>query len=156
MAVTYTDYQEIINQALHSLLIDEFATIGVRFFPEFEENELARKGEYIRWFADGDDFESGLSNGETRKYNYTIVYYIDNHHKYVKKFYEQTISDRAERLNKLLIQNPTYEVSSAYKWHNMVIESRTKPTRLSDEQEDVRDSIYFVEMSVSLMRTNTW
>jgi len=160
--MTYSDFQgEIINPALHALMRNEFNTSGssildTRFYPDFELEYLAKRGEYIRWFANDSEFISGLSNGETRQYNYTITYYIDNAHQYVKKFFETMVTDRLERLTKLLVQNRTYEVSGAYKWHDCLVQNRSRLTRLNEVVEEAKDSIMFVEMQVSIMRTNTW
>jgi len=161
MAVTYTDYQgDVINPALDALINAEFNTtaplVETRFKDVFEQSYLDTRGEYIRWYSDQSEFISGLSNGETREYTYIINYYIDNANRYIKDFYEKVISDRVQRLNQLLIENRTYQPSSVYKWHDAVMETIGKPEKLNETIEDVKDSIYVVEMEFKITRTNTW
>ena len=161
MAVTYTDYQgDIINPALDALMNTEFNSnapiVETRFYPEFEGDYLARRGEYIRWYSDESEFINGVTNGETREYTYILNYYIDNANRYIKDFYEKVISDRVQRLNKLLIENRTYQPSNVYKWHDAVMETIGKPEKLNETIEDAKDSIYVVEMEFKVTRTNTW
>ena len=67
MAITFTEHTKTVNDALYDLINGEFTDINVRYCRDFEDEQLARSGEYIRFFFESDAFVDRHTDGEFRE-----------------------------------------------------------------------------------------
>lgn len=145
--MNYSNNLKIINTALHKLLISEFK-VPVKLEPGY--NSEFSKGEYLSYWPTNQTFISGNSAGEDREYEYTIDYYF-NRKTFNRIAFEDTLSDRLERLKQLLMVNRTYQPGDVYKWHDAAIMS-AELLQLEDEL----DYIYYIHCEFNLKRFEEW
>jgi hypothetical protein len=119
MTITYTNHVETITDALRYLLDAEFnyEIVQSRYF----EPERIGKGEYFRYFLSEQPVVSTFAGGETRDYIFNCSWYFNSRNYDYKKTFDDIISDRIERLKRLLFNNKYYSPSNVYKWHHLQV-----------------------------------
>lgn len=153
MAITYNNEIETIYAALYSLINSEFTELNVRNFPAFDSAFLGRNNEYIRFFYLSDDHVGTTSDGEVRDFSYGVSYYLRYSGNDARNTFEDKLADRTERIRKLVGQAKTYQPSSVYKWHDLVMTRREWVS--NDELIDGAD-VLEVRMKLTIKRTCTW
>ena len=117
MAITYENvvFDRII-ESLNTLLADEFS-IQIRY-DEHKVNHsfLITPGE--------DELIELISKGQSRTYSILISYELTSGGEYTKNNVKQ-VSEIAERVKRLIMNNVSYSPSDVYKWHDGRIETIT-------------------------------
>ena len=105
-----------IIESLNTLLADEFS-IPIRY-DEHKGNQsfLITPGE--------DELIEQASGMQVRSYNINISYEIKSGGEYTKNNMKQ-VSEIAERVKRLIMNNVSYSPSDVYKWHDGRIETIT-------------------------------
>jgi hypothetical protein len=105
-----------IVESLNTLLADEFS-IPVRY-DEHKGNQsfLITPGE--------DELIELISKGQSRTYSILISYELTSGGEYTKNNVKQ-VSEIAERVKRLIMNNTAYTPSDVYKWHDGRIETIT-------------------------------
>ena len=117
MAITYENvvFDRII-ESLNTLLADEFS-IQIRY----DEH----KGNHSFLITPGEDeLIEYNSDGQTRTYSIAISYEVISGGEYTKNNVKQ-VSEIAERVKRLIMNNVSYSPSDVYKWHDGRIETIT-------------------------------
>lgn len=149
--MSYTDHTEIVNDALHALLIGEFK-VPVKYERENGFIPDLRRGECIRYFNVSQDHISNNSDGEDRQFNYELDYWF-NKRVITKTNFEKTVWERVEQLRQLLAENVTYQPSD-YKWHDLVIDV-CELVHLEDEDGNLTGES-LVHFEFNMMRFCQW
>jgi len=118
--MAYTDHTQVVNDALHALLIGEHK-IPVDYESSEDYEPDLRRGECIRYYNVDQVNVGNGSGGEHRQFNYELDHFF-NRGNYTKKQFEKLIWERYERTRQLLKENRTYQPSNVYKWNNLEIE----------------------------------
>ena len=95
---SYSNFDLIVINALHTLLKGEFVNTPVIYWDKFLQKDLAKKGEYIRYYSNGDETVSQLTAANTRKYNYQLSYYFQYSGEQKKDKFTSRITDRTNHL----------------------------------------------------------
>ena len=105
-----------IIESLNTLLADEFS-IPIRY-DEHKGNQsfLITPGE--------DELIELISKGQSRTYSILISYELTSGGEYTKNNVKQ-VSEIAERVKRLIMNNTAYTPSDVYKWHDGRIETIT-------------------------------
>lgn len=117
MAITYENvvFDRII-ESLNTLLADEFS-IQIRY----DEH----KGNHSFLITPGEDeLIELISKGQSRTYSILISYELTSGGEYTKNNVKQ-VSEIAERVKRLIMNNVSYSPSDVYKWHDGRIETIT-------------------------------
>jgi len=117
MAITYENvvFDRII-ESLNTLLADEFS-IQIRY----DEH----KGNHSFLITPGEDeLIELISKGQSRTYSILISYELTSGGEYTKNHVKQ-VSEIAERVKRLIMNNVSYSPSDVYKWHDGRIETIT-------------------------------
>ena len=117
MAITYENvvFDRII-ESLNTLLADEFS-IQIRY----DEH----KGNHSFLITPGEDeLIELISMGQSRTYSILISYELTSGGEYTKNNVKQ-VSEIAERVKRLIMNNVSYSPSDVYKWHDGRIETIT-------------------------------
>ena len=105
-----------IIESLNTLLADEFS-IPVRY----DEH----KGNHSFLITPGEDeLIELISGGQSRTYSILISYELTSGGEYTKNNVKQ-VSEIAERVKRLIMNNTAYTPSDVYKWHDGRIETIT-------------------------------
>ena len=105
-----------IIESLNTLLADEFS-IPIRY----DEH----KGNQSLLITPGEDSLIDLiSGGQSRTYSILISYELTSGGEYTKNNVKQ-VSEIAERVKRLIMNNTAYTPSDVYKWHDGRIETIT-------------------------------
>lgn len=150
--MSYTDHNEIVNDALHALLIGEYG-IPVEYNDDEFYNPNYRTSECIRYYMTVSDESTYNSDGEDRVFNYVLEHYF-NHKRLAKKNYEKTIWERENQTRQLLAENRTYQPSNTYKWHDLMIETSEVLRRENADGEQLQEK--YIKMEISLRRFCQW
>jgi len=127
-----------IIESLNTLLADEFS-IPIRY----DEH----KGNHSFLITPGEDSLIDLiSGGQSRTYSILISYELTSGGEYTKNNVKQ-VSEIAERVKRLIMNNTAYSPSSAYKWHDGRIETIT----YSREDEILSANMEFVCTSLETL-----
>jgi hypothetical protein len=152
MAITYTNNQEVISDALYDLLFAEFKPIHVALEKSFNQSNMTH-GRYIRYWFNESTEEAKHSDGETRNYEIEIVFYFDESRYRTRKAFDNYWTERSENLRKLLINSSYYSVSGSYKWHNLV--QTQSPFQTVEELEDIEDEkTQAIKFDIVITRSN--
>ena len=107
MSLTYTNQIETILNGIETLIEDEFD------IPVMDEH---KGNESFVLQPVSDDLIENLHGGQSRVYSTTIIYTM------VKAGHSDTnrnhITNRAERIKRLLFNNSNYSPDGTYKWHD--------------------------------------
>ena len=115
MAITYTNIiQDNVIDSLHTLLSDEFP-VPIKY------DEHTGNQSFFIVPAD-DSLVEIINEGQSRGYNVTISYQLKTGGNYTINNFKQ-VSNIAERVKRLILNNSAYSPSSAYKFHNGNISS---------------------------------
>ena len=105
-----------IIESLNTLLADEFS-IQIRY----DEH----KGNHSFLITPGEDeLIELISKGQSRIYSILISYELTSGGEYTKNHVKQ-VSEIAERVKRLIMNNTAYTPSDVYKWHDGRIETIT-------------------------------
>lgn len=151
MAITFTEHLKTINNALYDLIRAEFTTIKIIYKPEFDFADLAKHGEYIRFYYDNDSFVSRNSDGETRDFSYNLSIYFDRFKIARRDDFEDLYANRVDRLTKLLSQNPTHTVSGSYVWHDLKVAEREY-----NEFDEDQTNVVELRCQIEITKTTMW
>ena len=115
MAISYENViQDRVIDSLHTLLADEFS-IPI-YFDE-------HKGNHSFLITPNEDTVlSFMQKGQTRSYAVNISYEIASDGEHTKLSMKR-ITEIAERIKRLIMNNIAYSPSSVYKWHDARIET---------------------------------
>lgn len=117
MAITYENViQDRVIDSLYTLLADEFA-IPIHF-DEHEGNHS------FLIIPNEDTITSFMQKGQTRSYSVNISYEVASDSRHTKNSMKR-ITEIAERIKRLIMNNIAYSPSSVYKWHDARIETIT-------------------------------
>lgn len=150
--LTFTNNENAIQEKLESITVAEFKPVKVVFEPKFNQEHLGR-GEYIRFWLNDDRQMSRHSDGETREYEFTVSYYINERSilniETIKKIY----TDRKERLKQLF--NNNYEIQSpSYVWHSLNAQSISYETAVEELEEEPLKGVKVINFIIVIIRSN--
>lgn len=151
MSITYTNFSKIVTQALHDLLVAEFPKDIIVYHPDFRKQDLAKKGEYLRYYLIDDEHVSHMTMVETRLYNYELSQYFQYSGEQHKKFFDNKVSDRKEHLYNLLMNYRSY-TGDNYKWHDLTFNISPIEWGFDGENKD----ICHIDIGLSIERTNQY
>ena len=106
-------YDRVID-SINTLLSDEFK-IPVRY----DQHVLPQS---FLILPQSDDLIEQLSGGQVREYDILISYQVKSGGRYGRKTFKQ-LSQKAEHVKRLVINNTAYTSSGTYKWHGANITS---------------------------------
>jgi hypothetical protein len=151
--ITYTNHVEAITDSLRYLLVSEFNNEIVQSM-FFEPDKLGR-GEYFRYHLSEQPIVGMHSDGETRDYTFECSWYFNTKHSDFRKTFDDLVSERMERLKKLLLNNREYSPSSVYKWHLLLVEI-DESFYLGEEEEELikYNHILCVPITITITRSN--
>ena len=110
--ITYTNQIKLVMDGVEKLIEDEF-NVPVMDTHAGNESIVLIPGE--------DSLMEHLSNGQIRSYSLDIIYTMSSGGGFERIKYHLT--NRGERIKKLLFNNRSYSPSGTYKWHDGRIES---------------------------------
>jgi len=123
--VSYYSHIDEINKQIEYLLSGQFTEINVRCAPEFEDERLGKRREYIRYYYESDDLISRNTDGETRDFMFSISFYFQDFNK--KDGFNSHVFYQLDRLNWILCNEPTQnDTDDAYVWHDGRITGRER------------------------------
>jgi len=135
MSISYTnDIKTNISDPLQLILFTELKPIPVELEPAFNPANMTR-GKYVRYWFLGSEKVAGHSDGETRNYEFEIVYYFDTTRFNAKQSFDYYTAD-TEHIKRLLENNESYD-DGTYRWHWMIIEQDEVQT--VEELEELED-----------------
>jgi len=135
MSISYTnDLTTNLSDPLQLLMFTELKPIPVINAEKFDASFMTR-GKYVRYWFLGSSKETNHSDGETRNYEFEIVYYFDTTRHSTKKAFDYYTADM-EHIKRLLENNESYTTSSTYRWHEMVVEQDRMQTVGDLEETD--------------------
>ena len=115
MAITFENvHHDRVIDSLNTLLSNEFS-IPVRY----DDYTLPQS---FLLLPESDDLVEQLSIGQVREYGVLIGYQLKIGGKYGRQNMKQ-VSNKAEQVKRLIINNTAYSPSSSYKWHGANITS---------------------------------
>lgn len=153
MTITYINHVEAVTDSLRYLLISEFSNDIVQA-KEFESDKLSR-GEYFRYYLSEQPILARHSDGETRDYTLNCSWYFNTKHFDFKKTFDTLVSERIERLKRLLNNNKNYIPSGVYKWHNLKVEiDESFYLGIEDEELEGYEHVLNVPINIVITRSD--
>jgi|GEM_PF-1818239 len=144
--MSYTNHTKTVNDALHALLLGEFS-IPVDYSAYDDYDPDFRSGECIRYYNIDQPPAGGNSSGEDRQFDYELDYWFSNRN-VEKKDYDAKIWARYEQVRQLLKENSTYQPSSAYKWHDIEIETMVIVDVLDEDDNKTGEKAIHLEFNM--------
>lgn len=147
--ITYTNNRKLIQDAMNDLIVAEFKPMIIKCEDQFREEELAQQKNYLRYFYKGSDVVERAAKKITKTYNFELVWYFQFNGVDFKSFLEDKVYTRIERLERLFLNNCSYESSGNTLWHYVVFDS--------DELEKMEDmDVFQINMDVFFTGTDAW
>ena len=137
MAITYTNDLQTVLDALQTILNAEFKPIPIVVASKLQMDKVAKKNEYLRIWCTGDDVVSRVSGGVYRSYEVEFVWYFNVARYRDEKILDDTISERIERLERLLENNYSYNTGAT--WVSCAINSIQYLYELEEDIEGIEN-----------------
>ena len=155
MAITYTNNQKLITDALMTILNTEFTPMPVIYANTFDQSKM-RMGKYLRFWLIDSDMLDFFANGETRLYNFELIWYWEELVKEIKQTADNLTSKDIERTIRLLNNNSSYtDGSSNYCWHHLAIDYENIPLPISDIDDlDIEKRGFGARLNLEIYRSN--
>jgi len=120
----------------------------------FEPDKLGR-GEYFRYYLQEQPIIEGHTDGETRDYTFNCAWYFNAKQFDFKKTFDSLVSERIERLKRLMLNNRNYVPSGVYKW----TDARVEPEEsfyigIEDEELESYSHILEVPITITIRRSD--
>ena len=147
--MSYDNFDLLINQALNTLLVNEM-DYPVVYQSAFRKQDIARKGEYIRFYSNGSESIERWTNIDVRTYNYQVSYYYQYSGDQQKVKFEKVLSDRVNHLYYFMLEN-SYHYSDGYMWHKVDWPLISPVTYGFDEDDP---DVAHVDMDLVITRRN--
>jgi len=142
MAVTYTQHDKTILDALESLFKAEFPGFEIVIDDIFNTKYMG-KGEYLRIFIVDIAEDSKMSNGAYYNYITEFVWYFNKKKHDKEDMQEKIISPRIQRSLQLLNNNRVYQNGGSAGWDNLTVDGIPKIQPIS-EIDDVEGYDQFI------------
>ncbi len=153
MTVTYVNHVETVTDSLRYLLVTEFNNDIIQ--SKFFNSDKLGRGEYFRYYLSEQPVIELHSDGETRDYTFECAWYFNTKQLDFKKTFDDLVSERIERLKRLLHNNRNYSPSSVYKWHHLIVEP-LESFYLGEDDEDLKNysHILCVPITITIRRSD--
>jgi len=153
MTITYTNHVEIVTDSLRYLLVTEFNNEIVQS-KYFNPDKLTR-GEYFSYYLSEQPVIAGHTDGETRDYTFDCAWYFNTKQFDFKKTFDDLVSERTERLKRLMSNNSNYTPSGIYKWTKVIVEPE-ESFYLGEEEEELEkySHILCVPITITITRSD--
>ena len=153
MTVTYINHVEIVADSLRYLLVTEFNNEIVQS-NLFEPDKLGR-GEYFSYYLSEQPIIDFHSDGEVRDYTFDCAWYFNTKQFDFKKTFNDLVSERIERLKRLIYNNRKYSPSGVYKWHKAIVEPEESfYLGIEDEELSKYSHIHCVPITITITRSD--
>ena len=152
MTITYTNHVETITDSLRYLLVQEFNCEIVQ-----EEKFVSKhldKGEYFNYYLTEQPIELLHSDGETRNYTFECKWFFNTKQFEFRKTFDDLVSERIERLKRLLYNNRSYTPSNVYKWHHLVTEIEKSFYLIEEDEETNYAHVLCVPITIIITRSD--
>ena len=149
--IAYETHQQIVSESLRDLLLEEF-TCDVIIAPAFDPARLTR-GEYIRFWFVPSELTNMVHAGEYRTYNIEVYYYFDVHRKRFENLMDD-LSNKADRLKQLMIDNVSYVPGGFYKWHYLGVGSVDISSIAQVEDIEEAEDVMVIKSELQITRGN--
>ena len=153
MTITYTNHVETVTDSLRYLLVTEFNNEIVQD-KDFNPDKLGR-GEYFRYYLQEQPILDNSSDGETRDYTFNCAWYFNTKYFDFKKTFDNLVSDRIERLKRLLANNRNYTPSGVYKWHGVKVEPEESFYIGDEDDEELISYIHIITVPITITITRS-
>ena len=153
MTITYINHIEMVTNSLRYLIVTEFNNDIVQS-NLFEPGALGR-GEYFSYWLSEQPVLEFHSDGETRDYTFDCAWYFNTKQFDFKKTFDDLVSERIERLKRLLHNHRSYAPSGVYKWHHLIVEpDESFYLGIEDEELEKYNHILCVPITITITRSD--
>jgi hypothetical protein len=152
MTITYTNHVKVVSDSFRYLLVTEFNNEIVHA-KLFQPDKLTR-GEYFRYYLSEQPIVSKSSDGETRAYTFNCSWYFNTKHFDFRKTFDDLVSERIERLKRLMANNNNYIPSGVYKWHMVDVEP-AESSYIGVDGDELDSYIHIFEVPITIVITRS-
>jgi len=148
-----SNHLKTVNEALHSLLIGTFKfPVELKRLDVGEIKELNfKQNEYCRYWGK-QEYTDGNSDGGNVEYTYRLNHYF-NTKRINRNDIETKMFGRLEDYNQLLMSSRTYQPSSVYKWHDLLV---VDGEILQVDDDEPHAGMYYIDLTFTMKRFNQW